>query len=57
MQVYQTFFKTELTADEQGSILAYLKWLGANRQELLEALDMGDAGKIKWADIPWWEFR
>ena len=47
----------ELTADEQASILAYIKWLGANRQTLLEALDMGDAGKIKWADISWWEFR
>lgn len=47
----------ELTTDEKDAILAYLKWLGANRQDLLEALDMSDAGKIKWADIPWWEFR
>jgi nitric oxide reductase subunit C len=47
----------EMTEAERTDVLAYLKWLGTNRQQLLDALDMSDAGKIKWADVPWWDFQ
>ncbi|HSM59417.1 MAG TPA: c-type cytochrome [Longimicrobiales bacterium] len=47
-----------LTREELDGVVAWLRWLNANRADLVAATDQA-AGRpaVAWSRLPWWEYR
>ncbi len=46
-----------LSEQQREQIIAFLTWLGENREVLAKRLARGSDRRFAWSDIPWWEYR
>jgi len=43
--------------DELDHLVAYLTWLGSNRETVQAGMAAGNRTRPSWAEIPWWTFK